>query len=93
MAGWIKHPCTDKYRGSDAAIQRPPVKSSYKFNLKGQDEKIRDVYFIVAMQAVADEQALALTLRNRRGNLGILITLPELARNAATEADIREPPR
>src|ERR1700722_4249916 len=46
---WPKHPCTDKYHGSDAAIQNS-VRSSYKFHLTGPDGKTLDVYVIEAIR-------------------------------------------
>ena len=88
---WPKHPCTDKYKGSDAGISRPSG-GRLKFHLRGQDGKAREIY--QALRVIFEEQDLYVRLKRVGGakEFRVKISKDELSKQGVVGADIHEAP-
>jgi hypothetical protein len=88
---WPKHGCTDKYKGPDHEIVRS-TNSILNFHFRGRDGKLRDVYVLDQIVTRADDLVIWLKSTERRGNIRVVIGLPELTKKQVTKSDIREAP-
>jgi hypothetical protein len=88
---WPKHPCTDKYAGSDSGISRAS-NSRIKFNLRGHDGKLFEIFILEHIISHKDELLLSLKKGEHWDRIQIAISNRELLDKAVSKADIEEAP-